>query len=111
METLKNDNDNNNALKEYCKMVYNNSHLDPIKKKLIENNYTCYITQEGCLLDDELWIHEDTINAYITNTKNPKYIFVFKSRVLNAWSSTQDMRKKSKLSKADIKFLEKIYVL
>ena len=100
-----------NEIQDYINSVYNNSHLNSIKKKLIENNYLCYITEQHTLLDDELWIHEDTIKAYIDNTRNPKYIFVFKDKFLNAWSSTQIMHRKSKLSRSDIKFLEEIGVI
>ena len=100
-----------NEIQDYINSVYNNSHLNPMKKKLIENNYHRFITEQHTLLDDELWVHEDTIKAYINNTRNPKYIFVFKDKFLNEWSSTQTMRRKSKLSKSDIKFLEETGII
>lgn len=89
----------------YISQVYNIGHLSNQKKKLVDNGYEMYIVRQGCLLDDELWIHPDTIQAYITNTHNPKYIFIFKEKYLSGWSSTQTMRRYKKLCKSHIKML------
>ena len=99
------------AIQDYINTVYNNAHLNPLKKQLVDNGYECYITAEHVLLDDELWVHPDTIKAHIDGTRNPKYIFVFKDKFLNAWSSTQTKRKYKNLCKSHVQFLEKIEVL
>ena len=96
------------TMQDYINQVYQVSHLVPQKKKLIENGYRRYITQQGCLWDDELWVHPDTIKAYKEGTRNPKYIFTYKEKYLNEWSSTQIQRRSSKLSKAQIKFLAEL---
>ena len=101
----------NQEVQEYCNQVFNNSYLNPMKKKLIENGYNCYIMEQHALLDDEIWIHPDTIQAYNNNTFNNKYIFIFKDKFLNEWSSTQTQRRYKKLNKKQIKFLESIEVL
>lgn len=100
-----------NAMQEYMDSVYCVSHLVPMKKKLVENGYQCYIMAEHTLLDDELWVHPDTIKAHVEGSKNPKYIFVYKDKFLNEWSSTQIQRRYSKLSKKHIKVLEKYEVI
>lgn len=91
--------------------MYIYSELVKMKQKLVNNGYNCYIIEEHALLDDEIWVHPDTIQAYNNNTFNPKYIFVFKDKFLNAWSSTQTQRRYKKLNKKQIKFLESIEVL
>lgn len=91
----------------YISQVYNVGHLSSVKKKLLENEYKMYIVRQGCLLNDELWVHPDTIHAHITDTHNPRYIFVFKEKYLNDWSSTQTMRRYKKLCKSHIKVLNK----
>ena len=100
-----------NEIQEYLDTVYAVKHLAPQKEKLYKNNYMRFITQEYVLLDDELWVHPDTIKAYKENTRNPKYIFFFKEKYLNAWSSTQTMRRYSKLTKWQIKYLQSVEVL
>ena len=98
-------------IQNYIDDVYAVSHLAPQKKKLVNNNYMRFITQEYVLLDDELWIHPDTIEAYKNNTRNPKYIFFFKEKYLNDWSSTQIMRRYIKLTKWQIKYLQEIEII
>lgn len=95
----------------YIKQVYNTSNVDAQKKKLIENNYMQFVTREGVLLDDELWIHPDTIKAYKDGTFNPKFIFIFKEKYLNEWSSMQTMKRFKKLAKAHVEYLKKVEVL
>jgi len=95
-----------NVMQDYMNKVYNNKHITPQKKKLIESGYKCYIMRQGCLLDDELWVHPETISAYVSSTHNPKYIFVFKEKYVNDWSSTQSMRKYKKLCKKHLKVIE-----
>ena len=81
------------------------------QQKLIDNGYQCYTIAEHALLDDELWVHQDTIDAYINNEFNPKYIYIFKDVYLNEWSSTHSIRKYKKLPKKYIKLLEEYEVL
>lgn len=87
--------------------------MDIAKQKqfLSDKGYTGYVTREGVLTDDELWIHPETIKAYNNGTPNPKYIFVFKEKYLNDWSSTQTMRRYRKLPKNAVKFLEKLCIV
>lgn len=100
-----------NVMQEYMDSVYCVSHLTPMKKKLKDNGYMCFITQEGCLLDNELWVHPDTIEALKGNKHNPKYIFTYTEKYLNEWSSTQTQRRYAKLNKKQIKFLQSIDIL
>ena len=81
------------------------------QQDLINAGYNCYVLEEHALLDDELWVHPDTIQAYMDNTFNPKYIFTFKDVYLNEWSSTYSIRRNKKLNKKQIKFLKSICVL
>lgn len=97
------------AMDSYMADVYNVRHFNKQKKKLLENGYEMYIARQGCLVDDELWVHPETIQAHITNTHNPKYIFVFKEKYLNEWSSTQTMRRYKKLCKSHIKVLNEFH--
>lgn len=98
-------------MQKYMEQVYNTSNVDPQKKKLLENNYMRFVTREGVLLDDELWVHPDTITAHKNGTQNTKYIFVFTEKYLNDWSSTQSMKRFKKLAKTHIKFLDSVDVL
>ena len=100
-----------NAIQEYIDDVYCVSHLIPMKKKLRDNGYMHFITEEGCLLDNELWVHPDTIEALKDNRHNPKYIFTYTEKYLNDWSSTQIQRRYKKLNKTQIKFLQSIDIL
>ena len=100
-----------NAMQEYMDSVYCVSHLTPMKKKLVENGYMHFITKEYVLLDDELWVHPDTIKAYQEGKHNPKYIFFYKEKYLNDWSSTQVQRRYSKLNKWQVEFLKSIDML
>jgi hypothetical protein len=92
------------AMQEYMNNVYA-SPYGAMRKKLYDNNYIRLVFQENCLYDDELWVHPDTIKAYIEGTHNPKYIFVYKDKYLNAWSSTQTQRRYSKLCQWQIQVL------
>ena len=92
------------AIQEYINSVYA-SPYGAMRKKLYDNNYIRLVFQENCLYDDELWVHPDTIKTYIEGTRNPKYIFVYKDKFLNEWSSTQTQRKYSKLCKWQVQVL------
>lgn len=94
-------------IQDYINSVYRVDHDQ--KKALIESGYNRYIMKEGCLLDDELWVHPDTISAYVSSTPNPKYIFVFKEKYVNDWSSTQSMRRYKKLCKKHIEIINKFH--
>ena len=93
------------AIQEYMNSVYESPYGE-MRKKLHDNNYIRLVFQENCLYDDELWVHPDTIEAYINGTRNPKYIFVYKDKYLNAWSSTQTQHRYKKLCKWQIQVLE-----
>lgn len=77
-----------------------------MRKKLVDNGYIRIIFATHCLYDDELWVHPDTIKAYKNNSRNPKFIFVYKDRYLNAWSSTQTQRKYKNLCDWQLKLLK-----
>ena len=77
-----------------------------LQEKLQEWGYQCFIMREGVLLDDELWVHPDTVEAYKNGTPNPKYVFVLKVKFLNEWSSTHTHRRYKKLCKKHLELLE-----
>lgn len=75
------------------------------QRKLQENGYVRLVIQEHCLYDDEMWVHPDTIEAYVNGTRNPKWIYVYKDKYINEWSSTQTQRRYSKLCKWQLQLL------
>ena len=93
-----------NAMQDYINSVYA-SPYGAMRKKLKDNGYIGLIIRENCLYDDELWVHPDTIKAYIEGTRNPKWIFVYEDKYLNAWSSTQTQHRYSKLCKWQLQLL------
>ena len=92
------------AMQEYMNSVYA-SPYGAMRKKLQDNGYIRLVFRENCLYDDELWVHPDTIEAYINGTFNPKWIFVYKDKYLSAWSSTQTQRRYRKLCKWQLQVL------
>ena len=92
----------NNSIQDYCNEVF---YIEPFKqliKKLESNEYIPIKIKEGCLLDDIMFIHLNTIKAYINNTFNPKKIFIFKETFINSQSSTYTVLKYNKLKKYHI---------
>ena len=91
-------------MQEYMNSVYA-SPYGAMRKKLQDNGYIRMVFQENCLYDDELWVHLDTIEAHLKGTHNPKWIFVYRDKFLNEWSSTQTQRRYRKLCKWQLQVL------
>ena len=92
-------------IQEYMDSVYASPYGE-MRKKLQGSGFYRVVFQENCLYDDELWVHPETIEAYLNGTRNPKWIFVYRDKFLNAWSSTQTQRRYRKLCKWQIEVLE-----
>ena len=89
---------------EFVSNIYASPYVQ-MQRKLQDNGYVRLVIQEHCLYDDELWVHPDTIEAYIEGTRNPKWIYVYKDKYINEWSSTQTQRRYSKLCKWQLQLL------
>ena len=94
-------------MKEYINSIYQSPYSNK-KKLLLDNGYERYILAEHCLYDDELWVHPNTIKAWMNNERNTKYVFCFYDKPLNEWSSTQTMKRFSKLAQKHLKILDLI---
>lgn len=89
---------------EFVSNIYASPYVQ-MQRKLQENGYVRLVIQEHCLYDDEMWVHPDTIEAYVNGTHNPKWIYVYKDKYINEWSSTQTQRRYSKLCKWQLQLL------
>lgn len=54
-------------MQEYINSVYASPYGN-MRRKLQNNGYIRLVIRENCLYDDELWVHPDTIEAYIDGT-------------------------------------------
>lgn len=95
------------AIQDYINHVYGiNDSIIALIKKLQGDGFIRFKIRTGCLLDDMLYIHPLTIDAYKDGTHNPKWIFVFKEVPTGSQSSRYTVIRHKKVKKYMLKFLE-----
>ena len=96
------------AIQDYIDHVYGTNDHGTVSliKRLNEDGYHRFKIREGCLLDDMLYIHPSTLEAYRNGTSNPKWIFVFREEYVGSQSSRYKIVRQRNIKKYMLKVLE-----